>query len=208
VDLHSSLAPIGRVHPLKTDQIWDELQTATLAGQTIETFSWPHTALHMVYHGDKERWHFLKWVCDFTRIMQRQDVDWAKVTALARRGRISNHLVFAVWLSGELLGASPKPGLPIPGADPAFVRAGEQVRRSMMQMRLPPDWDVFAYSFRSMESRRDKARLIASLATTLTPADYAFIRFPRRLRWLYYVVRPFRLMAKTTQFIWRRVRAT
>ncbi len=78
--------------------------------------------------------------------------------------------------------------------------------QSLVSPRSETDLSVFLYSMAATERLREKAAVSLSLFTTLTVSDFEALRLPRRLRWLYYAIRPFRLALKAAGLLIQRFR--
>jgi hypothetical protein len=194
VDLHSKLAPFGLAFPFSDNELWAGLQTLPVSGFEVKTLSWDHLALFLAFHGSKERWRSLKWVCDFAFLAARRpELDGKQLLRQARRNHCSRDLLVAARLT-QALGFGAPPDLLVP--DPP---AGAQARRTLRALVHPQpesELSVFIYSLRGQERLRDKLRLAARLLTTLTESDFRAVRLPARLRWLHYPIRPLRIAGK------------
>ena len=207
VDLHSKLAPFGLAFPFSDDELWANLQTLSVSGSGVKTLSWEHLALFLAFHGSKERWRSLKWVCDFAFLAARRtELDWKQLLRRAARNHCSRDLLVAAQLTQALGLDAPPALLAAAGADPA---ARSQARRTLQSLANPQpesDLSVFIYSLRGQERLRDKLRLAARLIATLTESDFRAVRLPARLHWLYYPIRPVRILAKALGQAFTRLR--
>src|SRR5688572_3375634 len=62
VDLHWELAPRSFVFRVKADEVMSRLQSVSLAGTTVETFSAEDSVLYQSMHGAKHLWRRLEWI--------------------------------------------------------------------------------------------------------------------------------------------------
>jgi hypothetical protein len=204
IDLHWRFAPFSLPCPFAEEEIWGELQQVPLAGASVPTFSWDHLALFLAFHGSKERWRKLKWICDFSALyVARPELDWEALRLRAARRHCSRSLLVAACLC-DALGLPAPPGLIESGhRDPAVGRLVSRVLGRLDNPREETELSIFLDEIAATERRRDKARHFVTLLTTLTISDFEAVRLPARLRGLYYLIRPFRLAAKVAGFLYR-----
>ena len=205
IDLHWKLAPFGMSFPFSEDEIWSRLQNLSMSGSEVPTLAWDHTALFLAFHGFKERWRSLKWICDFAALAgSRPELDWDDLRERSARNHCSRSLLLAASLCHAV-------GMNAPPKLLDWARGNRAVesltRRTLLRLAHPEksedDLSVFADTAAGLERTRDKVRLAAALLTTLTVSDFSAIRLPQRLRGLYYLIRPFRLARKAIRLLSR-----
>jgi len=62
VDLHWELAPRSFVFKVKAEEVMSRLQSVSLAGTMVETFSAEDLVLYQAMHGAKHLWRRLEWI--------------------------------------------------------------------------------------------------------------------------------------------------
>jgi len=207
IDLHWELAPFGSTFPFTLAEMWSKIQDVPLAGHPVPTLAWDHMPMLLACHGTKERWRFLKWVCDFAFLVQaRPELDWGAVFDRAKQSHCSRPLLLAVLLASDLLGVPAHSALlDRARSDAAVVALARESTLKMIRNKPDPDFDEFIYSLNSLERLRDKISLIRRLSTTLTVSDYRSVPLPGRLRRLHYLARPFRLAGKAIRLLFARL---
>jgi hypothetical protein len=123
--------------------------------------------------------------------------------------------VLGVTLAHELLGAPLPEGL-LPSANSAANRGrsntdGRAVRRLLDDVlaALPMEVEAtvlatLAFQCRTRDTLADRARYCAEILAAPHVADVEWISLPRPLRWLYYLARPARLVAKRMRRVLHR----
>jgi hypothetical protein len=205
IDLHWKLSPFGMSFPFSENEIWSKLQKLPLSGSDVSTLAWDHTALFLAFHGFKERWSSLKWICDFAALASsRPELDWEDLRARAERNHCSRSLLVAASLSHALGLAAPDQLLGAARHDRAVEALTRRTIARLADREKPEDdLTIFFETAAGLERRRDKLRLAATMLTTLTVSDLTLIQLPRRLRGLYYLIRPFRLVGKALNLLIR-----
>jgi putative nucleotidyltransferase-like protein len=207
IDLHWKMAPFGMPFPFSDEELWEGLQPHPLAGSLVPGLSPEHLALFLAFHGAKERWRSLKWINDFAVFCRAwPSLDWEKLQRRSALNHCSRELLIAAGVC-HALGLTAPPVLVAAGQDDRSVRIiVRQTIQSLVAPRSETDLSVFLYSMATTERLREKAAVSLSLLTTLTVSDFDTIRLPRRLRWLYYLIRPFRLAGKAMGLLVQRFR--
>ena len=82
IDLHFGLVPQQFYLQIDSEPFFEGLQTISIAGREIATFS-PENSVALGYiHGTKDSWGMLKRICDFAALIRTYpDIDWQDVVA-------------------------------------------------------------------------------------------------------------------------------
>lgn len=207
IDLHWKMAPFGMPFPFSDEELWEGLEPLRIAGFEVPGLCPDHLALFLAFHGAKERWRSLKWVNDFAVLCRAwPELDWEELQRRSALNHCSRELLIASGVCNAL-GLTAPAVLVARGKDDRSVQL--IVRRtiqSLMSPRSETDLSVFLYSMAATERLREKIAVSLSLLTTLTASDFDALRLPRRLRWLYYAIRPFRLAVKAAGLLFQRFR--
>ncbi len=183
-------------HNLGMDWIWPRHRTAVLAGVDVPDIH-PETALLMLcMHGSKHWWTRLAWIVDVAQLLRsRPNLDWEEIDRESKRTGLWRTVALGVLLAHRVTGVA---------VPQATLRRFESVRaiRGLVQyidehlfesaLRKPPGFTPYAIRILGF---RDRFRIILSLDLFRPdPRDYAFVKLPRSLHALYYLVRPLRLL--------------
>lgn len=201
VELHWAIAPRFFSFPLRTDALWERAETVSLGRMRALAPAPDDLLLLLAVHGAKDLWERLEWVAGLAEIIRRRgaDIDWPRLTRRAEGLGAARMLRLALALARTLLDA------PLPADVQGWLAADAAVEA----LRLEVCARLFAFEttrqsvrstasfhLRARERARDRVRYCALLALTTTPVDWATVRLPRPLGFVYYVLRPFRLMKK------------
>ncbi len=199
VELHWAVTECYFSFPLDAESLWPRLVPVCIDGKTILTLSPEDLLLILCAHGTKHVWRRLGWICDLSRLLSTSaTIDWQGVLSQARALRSERMLLLGLALANHLLGA------PLPEcinsalcSDPKVTKLAEKVRRWLFLEPggSPGNWATALFHLRARESLRDRLRYCVLLTATTTPGDWAAVPLPSRLFPLYYVLRPFRLLA-------------
>ena len=189
-------------------QLWNRLITITIAGKEIQTFSHSDLLIYLCLNGFKDGWEILRSVCDVAGILQRQaeHLEWDYILSETRHLKIDRILGFGLLLAHQLLEA------PIPDVILVYIR----IDRSTTWL-VDRICRKFMHEFETLKSRNPIEALILkwvglkyfcarrkyvlgsierilkfSLAINYRDTDVIFL--PKVLYFLYYLIRPFRLI--------------
>src|SRR5215216_764372 len=104
VDLHWELAPRSFVFKVKTDDVMSRLQTVSLAGTPVETFSAEDLVLYQSMHGAKHLWRRLEWISSLAESV-KPTMNWEAVVERAAQARATRMLGLGLRLVEEFSGA-------------------------------------------------------------------------------------------------------
>jgi len=200
VDLHWALAPRWFQATLDTENVWNRVESTTVAGRIVATLSAEDMLLFLCVHGSKHCWHLLSMIYDLAAHLRASTmVDWQRLIDQADRQGSERMLLLGFHLASELFGVE------LPGelarkikTDPSMDRLAAQVYRILLR-----DTDVAGgffeehlFNLRAIEYLRRKALYCFDQVLTPTPIEWASLPLPSSLSFLYYLVRPLRLVLK------------
>lgn len=199
VELHWEVAPQRFATELTAEDLWRRATPQTMGGREILALAPEDMLLSLCVHGSKHLWERLAWVCDIAEwLASHPDLQWSDILARAERNDQQRMLLVGLHLAAELLDA------PLPESAAAAIRSDRameplvaQVKRGIFRQPSRPPGMVTSLRF-NLFARRTWAARRSYLRHLLTPtdADVRAIRVPRALQFVYYVVRPFRLLRK------------
>ncbi|HEU4597515.1 MAG TPA: nucleotidyltransferase family protein [Pyrinomonadaceae bacterium] len=174
-------------------------ETVKLLNLEVESLSPEDLLLSLCVHGTKHLWERLAWICDLAELVRsRPRMDWQALSERARKLRAERMLNLGLRLALELLDA------PLPDevkrrvkADAAAGELAARVRERLFDDEYGPAGLLQSMSFnlRARRDWRDKARYLGFIFTP-TDGDLGALRLPAALTFVYYLVRPFRLLLK------------
>lgn len=163
--------------------------------------------LLLAAHGARHGWNHLKWVCDIDRLVRkRTDVELYAVLKRAQQLGCRRRVLLAVAIAAELLGT------PLPLMVQGELEATQSLRRLVSEVRVtitsPPQYGVpessdvaedrrLRFAIRCREQAWDRLLLaLDHYSSSISPnsRDFEFVKLPPAFRWLYWFVRPVRLV--------------
>jgi hypothetical protein len=213
IELHWEV--VGQLFSVHLDPVdlWHRSQSRPIAGMQVQMLSPEDELLVLCVHGTKHYWTRLTWICDIAQCLKLNPrIDWNLLLDRAAKEDARGMLILAILLSNEVL-ATPVPqqiraaskAVHHAGArelaerlfcDHAAAAAAAPVRGSCMQLT---DGSMLASLMFHMKMRdRWTSGVRYCLHRTFTPTavDYGHTRLPRPLRFMYYLLRPLRLLGK------------
>lgn len=207
LELHWRLTGKYFHFPLDLDQLWNELERIELGGMQIPTLGAEASLLYLCMHGSRHGWERLIWICDVAELIRAcPQINWDRVMERAALLGCERMVGLGLLLANELLDAE------LPPAIKLAIRKDSELRllaRRLAKSILGDDkgssdigyWYDIHLSVR--ERLRDRMRLrvhylgrYARLAVTPNSRDEEILRLPASLSFLYYLLRPLRLLKR------------
>ena len=217
IDLHRALVP-QRIHcTWPMDELWQDLVPVELMHQTVFSFSPEITLLLLCIQGSKDLWTKLNRISDIAALLcNYPQLNWTQLTAQAQKRGCVRILGLGLYLARTGLGATvPEPIWEQIQSDPMIPALAAQLYQqlpSTHKLRLKgPERTAFllqeklkwgAFYLKVRENWWDRYRSIFNIwVYVITPnwLDRAFIKLPQSLSWLYYGVRPIRVLKDLSQ---------
>jgi hypothetical protein len=202
VEVHWALLTPGYTFSPATQIAWESVQTISIAGRAIQTFSDETQLLFACLHQAKHNWWRLGWVLDLAGLIRRSPaMDWQQIQnragsfGTARMIRVSLRLVQRLF-QGSLPGSIAE----WVENDVCSIKIAEKILKHLLlvditaEQRAPLDPLLRA----SMESLADRAFYWFDTMLRPTPLEWALLPLPDRLYPLYYPIRVGRLVCKHT----------
>ena len=192
--------------PLGLGDVLPDARRSTLLRGTVNDLSPELSLLIQCVHARKHGWPRLEWIAAIAHTIARHpDLDWDSVVRAAEQHRATTSLGMGLVLARDLAGA------PVPGE---LFEQRWMTRRTRAACRdvcgqlfvgdgRPLDASATVRLHFRNRSARDRISYVADLVHP-SERDLAFVHLPPRLSFLYYGVRPVRLVVEHTAL--RRLR--
>jgi hypothetical protein len=200
VELHTEQTLRHFPSPPDLEEICSRLETVSLSGHPIHTFSPEDTFVFLCVHGSKDCWERIVWVADVAEfVASHSRLDWDRLYAFADSVRARRIVHLGLALADHLIGIS------LPGtirsradADRVAVSTAAQIRQRLLGRAPAPlgARATFTYRRHMVPGVVAGLRYAMRLATAPAADDWHSVRLPRPLAPLYSALRPFRLLRK------------
>ena len=181
---------------LGLDWVWPSRKQVNLAGRDVPCFDPVRNLLMLCMHGSKHRWSRLMWVCDVARAVGSEPgLDWDAVLAEAQRTGLVRPLALGVILANRLADARvPGPVLRRLEKDRSMRSMAEFFSEHLLSEpeRIPAG--RVPYNVQLLGSRDRLGTVLSRGFLAPNAQDRAFVKLPRSLDVLYYLVRPIRIL--------------
>ena len=209
VDLHWRLSepPFDRFC-LDIADVSRRAEERSLLGKEVLSLCREDLLLCLCFHAAKHYWAQLKWLCDLAELVNRSPhLDWDIVWGRAEQSGqgLPRLLALNLTLASTVLGAQlPAEVAARASTDAAVSSLAGTMRAKIIEGKRPSSYEVdalFLQLHKGLPARvwyfmqRAKQERLLMHIVKPTPGDREFIRLPRWLSPLYYLIRPFRVVA-------------
>jgi hypothetical protein len=203
--------------PLRPERLWERRQALPLPGAAVAT---PHLSpedllLILCVHGTKHLWTRLAWICDVAETVRAYpDLNWERVFRMARETDSERMLHLGLHLANDLLASAlPDPIASRLSAEPATSALARQVQGWLYRDTAPTLREEFRFHRQIRKQLRSRLSYYrhyfrVGARTVLTPneKDRAELSLPPFLSFMYYLLRPIRLVRDAAGLARRRER--
>jgi hypothetical protein len=229
VELHWAFTEKYFFHVPDPASVWARVVPVPFAGSTILRLALEDWLLTLCVHGSKHLWDRLAWVCDVAEFIRSQRrLNWACLLDRAHALGCRRMLLLGLLLAYDLFGTALPLSVLLEAWDDSAAALAAEVKEQLFQEdRLPPGPDEQrCFHIRVREHLRDRIRYCRYFGeipggadrTVMSPLtrcwfhltmallpndrDRAFVPLPAALSFLYYVIRPIRLLGKRLLGLW------
>lgn len=197
VELHWTISAPHFARPFETADFWSRVQDGNLDHFSIKLPAPEDLLLALCIHGSKHMWERLAWVCDIAGLVDLYpELDWKQVIAQARATGSERMLFLGLRLAADLLGAKvPDEVKNALASDPLVSQLSRDIVRHLFTLEPNPTgmMGYFLFQLRARRRWRDKFNYLRFVLTP-TEEDLVRVRLPAPLTFLYYLVRPIRMV--------------
>ncbi len=187
-DLHWNLLDRWSDVTISFEELWDRHSLVNIGPREVPALSLEYLALLLCLHGTQHGFRRLKWVLDIARITRDSKVNWSKVAKYAAHR--SPVLIYATSIAHHLLGS------------PKIFKTQEELKKLSFQKTLhlrkdkTPKWSFLDEDIQTsihplLSSKKGIHRYSQLLKIFFRPTvdEISSYRIPRKLHWLYHVIR-------------------
>lgn len=211
VEPHWAIARPKYCFLLDPECLWQRLETISLAGTPVLTFQPEDMLLIVCMNGTKDHWQSLKQICDVAEVIRaHQEIDWERVIKQASILGSERMLKLSLFLASDLLGtALPEKVWQRIQADPVVKSLATQVReRLFVNATNSPKFEDSNFSLwdiRVRERLQDRVRYCFTLVFMPNEGDAALLPLPPSLYFIYYLLRPIRLIGRNGLMVLKHI---
>jgi len=202
VELHWRLLGSRFTSPHNMKRMWKRLETMSIAGSLVNCLPVNDLLLYLCMHGAKHRWERLEWIADVAEVIRnRQETDWKLLLEQSKALGCERALAVGLLLAKDLLSASIPVDVLQKIQSDAMARflADHACARFLLDAQTLPQ--SFNYQLGVKERASDRAKIYFDncrlrIRNSIRPNenDRAVLSLPIYLSFLYYLLRPFRLI--------------
>jgi len=209
VELHWDLIPRYFAFPLDVEQLWGRLESIPFAGTIVKSFKAEDLLLILCMHGAKHHWSRLGWICDIAELIRvPQALNWKQMMEQARQLNGMRRLFLGLFLARDLLGATlPEEVSHRLEKTPALPSLAAEVRGQLFHQGhgAPGIIAESRFQFKVMERLQDKVQYIGHCLLAPNDRDWAFLPLPASFSFLYFLLRPIRLVGEQGPHLFKRL---
>jgi hypothetical protein len=197
IELHWRIAPRLFARGFGAEDLWSRLKTTNVKGVELKSLPVEELLMTLCVHGARHLWERLSWVTDLAAVISATDeIHWTELLAMAKRTQTERILLVGLQLAKQLLHAPLPPEISKAIADDAMIAT--LVENLTNRICGPEANSSFRQTFKCNLQMRTgwSARLrYCRFAMSPTDGELELMSVPRGFNFLYYALRPWRLLA-------------
>jgi hypothetical protein len=184
------------------DGIWDRRVQQSLVGTALNGLDPEDLVIFLCVHGWKHHWSRLIWIADLAGVIRNSTVDWPRLLDRATGVGSKRRVLLGFGLAKHLLRTPLDPLLEKEiRADRSLNKLILQAERMLFSQELPSPGRFMPYrqALEIGEGVSHRTRILFTFVrktARLNENDFAWIKLPRPLFFLYYVLHPVRLAVR------------
>jgi hypothetical protein len=190
LELHWAVVPPYYCFPLDTGELIARSQSQLLLNCELRAFAPEDLLLVLCVHASKGMWQTLEWTCAIGVIASRLNSDqWMRALHRAKELGAERILLLGIRLCQRLLGVN----LPFQVMSARVDDLAQRVEQSLPDV-VADLMTLTKFRLAVRERWRDRIKYCWRRAVRPTYKDASVVRLPTGLFFLYYMIRPFRLL--------------
>jgi hypothetical protein len=200
VELHWEVAPHLFASSVSAEHLWSNLTTIELNGTQMLTLSAEDLLFSLCVHGSRHLWERLSWICDVAELISRHNFNWPQLLDRAAGADSDRMFLLGLCLADKLLGASlPDDVRRRCDSDERLQLLAGNVSKQLFNgtTHIPAtSREIFKYNIGVRKTMRSRTRYLVHMLRP-TDSDLGIHSLPTSLSFVYYLMRPFRLLFKS-----------
>ncbi|MBU7583271.1 MAG: nucleotidyltransferase family protein [Nostoc sp. TH1S01] len=200
LDVHQGVLSKKFSVPYSSQWIWEDTKLIPFIGKQILSFSPENLIIILCSQGGKDCWLWLNRICDLAEVLRAySDVNWEKIWQLTIQLKMTRMLLLGLSIAHNVLDAE------LPEFILQKIEGNQLVKKLtaeiITQLISPVPAEATTSQLKStlfhlklIEHPLDKIAYCFEHLIVPTIADKSFIRLPKFLSFLYYFVRPIRMI--------------
>jgi len=198
VDLHWRLTPRYFPFAPSLDSVWRRAVSVDLEGHHVRALGAADQLLFICVHASKHAWSSFDSVAEVAHLLKRQEtsgeIQWPELLDQARADGSRRMLIVAIALARDILDAAVPPAIAAElAADRTSSALAVRLGNRLLGSAKAQSGGGWMVPLRTIDGRGRRIAYAADRALAPTVDDWEFIRLPRTLFPLYYLIRPLRL---------------
>ena len=202
VEPHWKLTPRKFGISLDREHLWHRTQEISLEGTKVVTFSPEDTLIIACINGAKDQWSSLKIICDVAELIRAHPtLNWAVLLQQTTEIGCRRILLIGLLLASDLL------EIKLPDIVWQNIKADKTVKELVLMVKQQIfekstqqsrefGGNFSTWNLQIRERLQDKLWYCFNLVFGPNEGDAKFFPLPSALRWLYPLVRPYRLLVR------------
>lgn len=200
LELHWGITAPCIPFPLNLDHLEGRLNSVELSGVSIPNIAPEETLIILCVHGTKHIWSRLAWICDVAELIRSTpELNWQRVIEQAQTLQVSRMVALGLFLAQDVLQV----------ILPEFVNQWVASQRIVPELSKQVQQRLFAgddvsrieddfFIMQTMERFADRFAYAVHLAVTPSAKERSTLKLPASISFLWYIIRPARLIMKYT----------
>lgn len=200
LDIHQGILSKQFSFADNSEWIWQDTKTISFVDKQILSFSAENQIIILCSQGGKDCWLWLNRICDLAEVLRTySDVNWEKIWQLAIKLRMKRMLLLGLLLAHKVLEAQLPEFILQKIETNSLVKAlsSEIITQLTCQDKLYTTQNQLQFALfhlKLIEHPWDKVVYCYEHMIVPTIADKSWVRLPNFLSFLYYFLRPIRLI--------------
>lgn len=198
VELHWQVSSELFASTVTAEELWKNLSTVELNGRSVNTLATEDLMFALCVHGSRHLWQRLAWICDIDRLITiNPSLDWSELSERAKRAHAGRMFLLGPALAARLLGTDlPDSIAQAIARDERIGALCDEIRARLFdgpEQSALPLFTVIRFNLLIRSGWRSRFRYGRFLFAP-TDSDLDAVRFTPEFHFMYYLLRPFRLL--------------
>lgn len=198
VELHWQVSPELFASSVTAEELWRNLETVQVNKTEVKTLATEDLLFSLCVHGSRHLWQRLAWICDIDRIIAtRTNIDWSRLMGRVKEAKAERMFLLGPALAARLLGTRlPDSVAAAIANDPQIGAIGDEIYERLFdgtEQQPHSLGTIFHYNYRIRSDWRSRMRYCRHMLAP-TDSDLESVRLSKPLHFVYYLLRPLRLL--------------
>lgn len=195
IEIHCELISSSYAIDFRNINFFNKIKTIDINNNSLNIFKKEFLFIYLCIHGSKHVFERVSWICDINKLLIDKTINWKLLIRLSEVLNVKRIILSSIYLASIVFDTK------LPSYIKSIIEKDSQVKKISNKILLSLDKNKMSLTSLSIlisqrEGIYDKLHFLFKSLFSVKDTDIKFIKLPKYLYFIYFIIRPFRMLLK------------